>query len=251
MAEFGIWAWVGLYYEIGILIVYSTFLFLVIQRYYEKKNPLTKLLVWVFIFYALAIVFSIVSKVFNAVWGGVPYLIVDAEDLWIIARLHSGRFGFACAIIATMITFHFSKKVFEKDIQMKKVLPVQIFGAIIVIFQVVVYEFNTDTGKSNGTYDILAFVLMFVFMLIVYTPFMYQTLRLKGRIEGDNYKKAFKSLGVMAFAFMMIFCSFLLDRIMLLTIGWAYSVFYFMAWAFAIVGIISAYLGYIKPKSAE
>lgn len=251
MADFGIWAWIGFFYEIGILIVYSIFLVLVIQRYFEKRNPLTKLLVWVFVFYALAIIFSIISKAFNAFYGGVPYLNVAPEELWIVARLHSGRFGFACAIIATMITYYFSKKVFEKEINKKSLLIVEFLGAAIVIFQVLVYEFNTSTGKSNGTYDILAFILLFLIMLIVYIPFMIQTLKLASRIEGENYKKAFKSLGVMAFAFTMIFCSFLLDRIMLLTINWAYSVFYFMAWAFAILGIISAYLGYIRPKSVE
>jgi branched-subunit amino acid transport protein len=58
------------------------------------------------------------------------------------------------------------------------------------------------------------------------------------------------SLSIMAFALVCIFIFLLIDQILgnLDTNAFQYTIFYFVAWAAAIVAVINAYYGYINPK---
>jgi hypothetical protein len=49
----------------------------------------------------------------------------------------------------------------------------------------------------------------------------------------------------------MVFVFTLLDRITIIMGSQGFTIFYFMAWIFVIVGFLGAYLGYIRPKSTE
>ncbi len=248
--DFGIIADVAFFYEVGIFIVFNILLWMVIQRRKEKKTDLTDILFKVFLGYDVAILFSAVSKMFNAIWGGVPEVYYDSDALWLIARLHAGRFGFVGVIIGTIYSYELFLRVFKKDMpetQRKLVIGV---GIIIIIFLAVVYQFNTDAGGAVQIYELIAFGLILLYMMVVYIPFMKNAFQLARRIPDEEavYKKGIKSLGYMATSFIMIFFSFVLDRLMLILFNWAYSVFYFLAWAFVLVGTYSAYTGFIKPS---
>ena len=49
----------------------------------------------------------------------------------------------------------------------------------------------------------------------------------------------------------LIFLNFAIDRVLIFLGSPGFTVFYFLAWIFAIVGIFGAYTGYIRPKSSE
>jgi hypothetical protein len=249
MADFGIWAWVALFYEIAIIIVFSVFLSLVIRRYLEKKNKMTRLMVKMFVCYQIGILFSIVSKFFNARWGGVPYESVNAELLWLVARLHAGRFGFMAILLGTFFAYQMNVEIFEKKISERKFLFMIIFTVVTEAIMLFLYEFNSTVGKAVQSFELVAFAFMLVYMIAVYFPFMIKAFLLSKRIEEPIYCKAVKSLGVMAMSLILIFLCFVLDRLMLILFNWAYSIFYFLGWVWAIIAIYAAYAGYIMPSS--
>ena len=66
------------------------------------------------------------------------------------------------------------------------------------------------------------------------------------------YRRAFPSLTIMAISFMLIFLNLLIDRIFILVFEIpGFTIFYYLAWAFTIVGIVSAYFGYIRPEISK
>jgi hypothetical protein len=247
MAEFGIIAEIALYYEIAIIIVYSGLVIGCLKHYNKKKTNLSKMLVSIFTSYIFAIVFSMISKIFNVLWGGVPYDLVSSTYLNIVALFHSGRFGFVFVIVGTMISEALKTEIFEKQKSKTMFYSKMGLGTIIIVYQIVGYKFDMETKKSVGILDIIGFALMFLYMIIVYFPFMSKAFKLSSRVEDLIYKKAIKSLGIMALGFMLIFFCFLLDRLMLILFSWAYSIFYFIAWLFVFVSTIAAYKGYLEP----
>lgn len=59
------------------------------------------------------------------------------------------------------------------------------------------------------------------------------------------------SLAIMSISFMLIFLNFAIDRILILLNTPGFTLFYYLAWISAIIGIFGAYYGYIRPKSSE
>jgi hypothetical protein len=70
------------------------------------------------------------------------------------------------------------------------------------------------------------------------------------RVTEERYRAAMMALYKMNLCFVLIFVMFMLDRVMILTIDWSYSIFYYAAWAFTVLGIYLAYEGYIKPAAS-
>jgi hypothetical protein len=86
-------------------------------------------------------------------------------------------------------------------------------------------------------------------MLIIYLSFASRSFQSYRATREAYYKKAFLSLAVMSICFILVFIMFLIDRLLILLGSPGFTVFYFLAWSFAVLGILGAYLGYIKPKS--
>ena len=68
-------------------------------------------------------------------------------------------------------------------------------------------------------------------------------------VKDPEYKKAFLSLALMSLSFILVLVMFLIDRILILFGDPGFTIFYFMAWIFVLIGFLEAYLGYIKSKS--
>ncbi|MHA1511873.1 MAG: hypothetical protein ACTSRX_09155, partial [Promethearchaeota archaeon] len=67
-------------------------------------------------------------------------------------------------------------------------------------------------------------------------------------MKEPHYKRASLSLAVLGISFVMVFVGFLADRLMIMLTGSGYTVFYFSAWGFVIVGTFAAYMGYIRTS---
>ncbi len=87
---------------------------------------------------------------------------------------------------------------------------------------------------------------------MIYLVFMYRMLEAFKHVERPIFRKAFFSLAIMAVCLIMIFVCFLIDRILILIMEIpGFTFFYYLTWAFTIIGILCAYLGYIRPEAGE
>ena len=104
--------------------------------------------------------------------------------------------------------------------------------------------------KGNTLLDALAFLFVFLLMSIIYIPFFIRSYQAYRVSSEKTFKFAFLSLALMSIFFILIVFNFFIDRIIILLIGGlGFTPFYFMAWIFAILGIMGAYFGYIRPRA--
>jgi len=135
--------------------------------------------------------------------------------------------------------------VFEKGYNTLQKYITIIYGALTCLYALFIYK------NENDLLDVGAFLLVFVYMVMVYAPFLRRAIESYRAVEGKSYKQAFLSLAIMSVSFMLIFLSFAIDRVFIFLGSSGFTVFYFLGWIFAVVGIFGAYYGYIRPKSTE
>jgi hypothetical protein len=151
--------------------------------------------------------------------------------------------SFVFLSIAIYISYVLKVRVFEKGYKTIERIIVILTFATIFLCSLFLYE------PGNVLLDAIAFLLIFIFMAMIYFPFLvrsYQSYRLA---EREIFKKAFLSLCLMSLFFILVPFNFLIDRLTILTGGSGFTLFYFLAWIFVFLGIIGAYFGYIRPKS--
>jgi uncharacterized membrane protein YidH (DUF202 family) len=200
--------------------------------------------------YGICVGFSLVAKFFDAFWGGMPpYTNLTDLEIWINGLLYYGRFTQLFALLGTLFIFLFRVVLFEPKFQKKEKSILGVFILCTITFQILGFQFDRSTGKSVEYLDLIAFILLLLFCIVTYVPFVSQILRERRKIEGAEYKRAYLSIGIMAIGFCLIFICFLLDQLMFALFNWSYSVFYWAAWIFAILAFFSGYFGYIQPKS--
>ncbi len=229
-------------YETIIFSVIFVLLVLIYARYRVKRNELSRLLFWIFMNYALAILFSLFGKIITAVYG-TTFLFFDPITVAFLGRIYASRFAFAFIIIGTWLTYTFGLRIFvEKANRGQRIIYV-VYTIFTLVFTLVVYD------PLNPVYTVISFVLILLLFILVYLPFLVKMLEKGKRITEKIYRRAFYSLSIMALCFICIFTSFLIDQLLLMFIYTRFSIFYYLAWAFVIGANLSAYLGYIKPKS--
>ncbi|MBD3339012.1 MAG: hypothetical protein GF353_07880 [Candidatus Lokiarchaeota archaeon] len=240
---------VGMIYEAFVFAIALILLILIVLRYLEKRHELTLYLVLIFSFYILAIFFSLLSKIFVVLKFD---LIVEPYSPlgWIFFRILSFRVSEFLVCIALFLSYVFKVKIFQKDYNKVFKYVVIIFGSFTAFYDLVIYE--PRHGLLSVLLDAIAFLLTFIFMSIIYFPFMYRSISAYRGVEEKAYKSAFLSLTIMSLCFMLIFLSFLLDRLMILAFDIpGFTPFYYLAWLFSILGIMGAYFGYIRPESKK
>ena len=106
--------------------------------------------------------------------------------------------------------------------------------------------------KGNMLLDVITFSIVAIFIGTIYFPFMLRCLEAYKKVDDATFKKAFLSLSIMSICFILVFVFQIIDRIFMLLYSIpGYTVFYYLGWISAIVAILCAYLGYIKPKTQE
>lgn len=241
---------VGAIFEICILFVGIFLLLLILKRYFEKKNKLTLYLFTIFLNLIIATFFSMLSKVIvlttnidyvynqpNIEYPNTPYY-------WIVLRIVDFRITIIFVIIGSFLSYLLEKNIFEEKVKKYYGFFVYLFSIYSIFFAIFVYV------RGNTLLDAINFLNAVIIMSVVYIPFMINCYRLYKAINDTAMKKGFLSLSLMSFSFFSVLFCILLDRItILLEMSNGFTVFYFMAWSFVIVGFLFAYLGYIKPKS--
>ena len=241
---------VGAIFETCILFIGILLLLLILKRYFEKKNKLTLYLFTIFLNLIIATFFSMLSKVIvlttnidyvynqpNIEYPNTPYY-------WIVLRIVDFRITMIFVIIGSLLSYLLEKNIFEEKVKKYYGFFVYIFSIYSIFFAIFVYV------RGNTLLDAINFLNAVIIMSVVYIPFMINCYRLYKAINDIAMKKGFLSLSLMSLSFISILFCILLDRItILLEMSNGFTVFYFMAWSFVIVGFLCAYMGYIKPKT--
>lgn len=232
----------GFIFESFILVIAGVMLVLVLLKYREKRHDLTKLLFFVFLNYTLAILFSWISKLMaiSIFDGGI--IPEGHPGTWIFGRIIDFRISFIFVLVALLISYVLRVKLFDKEYNKTSKVTSYVIFIVSVAYCAIVYQ------HGNTLLDVFAFLLVLIYMGFAYFPFMAKSIKAFQSVEKKEFKKAFASLAFMALSFVLIFVFFLIDRITILFGGSGFTIFYFLAWTFAIIGIIAAYLGYIKPR---
>jgi hypothetical protein len=238
---------IALVYEGLVVSIYVVFLLLFWRRYKQIKNRLTLYLFLVFVHFFFAIIFSWLSK-YLVLFSGLNYLSIEnAKDpntleSWILLRILDFRISFIFVSLASIFTYIFKFKLFEANVKKFQKYIVFCYGGFTAIYSLLIYE------KDNILLDILAFFFIAMLIIAIYLPFMIKTIIIYKIDQQEFIKKKLLSLSFMAFFFILIFICFFIDRLLIFFGFLGYTIFYFLAWLWAIFTIMFAYIGYLRPK---
>lgn len=241
----------GMIYETIVIIIATIILILIFMKYLEKRQRLTLILFFIFVFFVFAIVFSWLSKVIR-LYGGLDY-IIDNElpdpltiESFFFLRIVEFRFAFIFIIISLAFSYVLKVGVYEEEYNPKEKLFVIIYGVLTILYQIVFYI------RGVLILDLIAFMLVTFYMALIYIPFFNHSVKSYRSVDDPVYKKGFLSLAIMALSLSLILVCQLIDRIFVIALDIiGYTPFYFAGWTLAVIALLGAYFGYIRPKSRE
>ena len=241
---------VGLVYEGIIMSITLVLMLQVIKICLKNRNELNLLLLLLISNYFFAIFFSWLAK-FLIIYSNIDYLSdVSIPDpltplSWILLRITYFRISILLITIATCGSYFLKEKVFEKQLKKTQSYLIITSGILIGLYSLVAYE------KGNLLLDVIATILLFLFMGVVYIPLMKKSIRSYKNSSIRNYKNAFLLLAITSLSFVLIFFCFLINHIYFILWGFEYTFFYYLGWIFVIVSVINTYLALIKLKEKE
>jgi len=241
----------GMVYETFIIGIASIILILIFRKYLEKRQRLTLILFCIFVFFVISIVFSWLSKVIR-LYGGLDY-IIDNElpdpltiESFFILRIVEFRFAFVFITISLGFSYMLKVGVYDEKYNSKEKLFVSIYAVLSILYQIVLFV------RGLLLLDLIAFMLVTFYMAYIYIPFFNHSVKNYRSVDDPVYKKGFLSLAIMALSLSLILVCQLIDRIFVIALDIVgYTPFYFAGWTLAIVALLGAYFGYIRPKSRE
>ena len=199
------------------------------------------LLLYQFIFYTLGIAFSCFGKYLRLIYEQFPTVNSTIIE-YLFGLIWYLRLALCMMVFGIICSYKFKVELSDLDIKNNaKNRTVIGIGAIIASISVLLYQ------KGVNIYSLIVFGLIFIYNAAIYLPLLLNSIHLANRIEDKAHKKAIFYIAVMAFCLVSIFLSFLLDQLMLVFYSARFSIFYYLAWVWAIIGFISSYFGYMKP----
>lgn len=239
---------IGTIYEGIISAVGLVLLVLVIKRYREKKNELTRQLFWVMFFLIMGIVWSWLAEVSILYFQEIE-LDPNIRGYWFFGRVTNWRFSFFFITLGVMMSYYFKTMVYQEEVTKSHSIFIIAYG--IVAECVIMFLFDPGAGPDGMTgimYDLVAFIMVFVYVLIVYAGFIAKMRKLSTRAEiPEAYRKAFRALMILSLTLIGSLLFAALDRVIIMIINERYTIAYFLSWASALVANLSAYYGYLKP----
>ncbi|MFW9969567.1 MAG: hypothetical protein ACFFDF_05150, partial [Candidatus Odinarchaeota archaeon] len=140
------------------------------MKYYIKRHKLTRLLFLIFLSYFLAIFFSWLSKVIVVLQLSV------IQNGSIMAWLYNITINFRLSelfvTIAIFMSYILKVNVFEKGYNVLLKYIVLIYGIFACVYILVVFQVD------NTLLDIIAFLIVFIYMVMVYAPFLRRSYQL-------------------------------------------------------------------------
>lgn len=228
------------YLELGLILICVVFLGLIFRKYLQSKKKLQMNVFLIFFFIVLAMFLVWVSRV---TYYSMNVEAMDPNSLvgWLMFRIGFYRFSFVFICATCYLSYRLKLSIFDPHPKEGYHTVILIYGIISAAFSLLFFDL------AIPAYDLIAFFLMFLYILVVYSEFMLKAYKLALRVEDPVYQQGIRSLAIMALCFILTITFFLLDRVMILATGNYYSVFYYLADVSLLVGIIFAYFGYIRP----
>jgi len=241
----------GMVYETFIIIIATIILILIFMKYIEKRQRLTLILFLIFVFFVVSIVFSWLSKVIR-LYGGLDY-VIDNElpepftlESFFVLRIVEFRFAFVFIIISLTFSYVLKVGLYDEKYNQKEKLFVIIYALLSMSYQIFLF------ARGMLMLDLIAFMLVTFYMAYIYIPFFNHSVKNYKSVDDPVYKRGFLSLAIMALSLSLILLCQLIDRIFIIALDIiGYTPFYFAGWTLAIIALMGAYFGYIRPKSKE
>lgn len=233
-----------------VILVIGIALAVMISKYYfQRKTEPLKYLFFIFLFFMFAMIANIIGiwlhyYVYLEDVNGVmmTYEPGDGIGNYIIKLFIAYRIAFTFLIGSFYYSYKFEELIFEKEPQTKKNKLIYAFSVICLLFTIFVYTWG------GLVYDLIDFVLIALLVIFVYFPFASKAKHLYAKIEEPVYKRAIYSLYLMSLCVILQFIFFVLERVVVLMTRVGFSTFYYFAWGFGIMALITSYFGYIRPK---
>jgi hypothetical protein len=241
----------GMLFETVIIAIGLILLILIYKKYTIKRHRLTLYLFAIVLSLLISVIFSWLSKIIvltteiDYVYNQLNVKFPDTPLYWIIFRIVDFRISILFVAIAVIFSYLLKVGVFEEGYSTFQRYIVFIYGAYVMIFTIFIYE------RGNTLLDAINFLNILVYMGAIYITFSIKLMNAYNKVNDPTFKRAFLSLTLMSVSFIMTFIFILIDRITIIFGSEGFTIFYFLAWCFVIVGFLGAYLGYVRPKAAE
>lgn len=242
---------IGMIFEMIITIIGAIISWLILRKYLIRRNQLTLYLFIIFINFVMAVIFAWISKIIvltteiDYEYNQPNVKFPNTPLNWLLFRIVDFRISILFVAIAVIYSYLLKIGVFEKTYSKNQRILVFIFGGYVIFFTVFVYE------RGNTLLDAINFLNILIFMAAIYISFIIRLMEAYKTVSDPTFKRAFLSLAIMSLSFILTFIFVLIDRITIIMGSQGFTIFYFLAWSFVIVGFLGAYLGYIRPKSRE
>ncbi|MHA1731345.1 MAG: hypothetical protein ACTSU5_05345 [Promethearchaeota archaeon] len=221
-------------YEFSIFAVGAFEIADLIKRYIERRTKAT-------LFLCLAILL-LLSAIFMAAFSR----ILRFTGAWEVAPgkfLELLVFSVSLIVVADVFYLAFTLEVFHEGFEKRGNRVVLVVYAALVALSVIYF-----LASGLFTVDLTEGIWMVVFALSipVYVFMIRDARKLLRKLPEDDYLDR-KSTAMISFSPMLILGTlflFLLDRVF----GGNFTVFYFLAWAFALASTFTIYLGFVRPE---
>jgi len=236
---------IGMIYEGIVILVALPLLILSLRNYIRVRHRLALLLFLILLSYLCSITSSWLAKVLR-VYLNIDYIIyADVPDpntpiSWILLRISHFRISYVFITIAICLTYLFKVKIFEEEFNLVKKNIIIGFTIFNLIFSLFIFQ------KGNVLFDVLIFFFVLILMNMVYIPFLLNAIKAYKSTDHPGFRKSFLSLSIMSVSYILVLFCLLVDRIYIFFGHYGFTIFYFLAWIFVIIGIFSTYFGYLR-----
>jgi len=242
---------IGMVFETFIIGIALILLILILKKYIELRNRLTLYLFLIFLNIFFGIVFSWLSKIIvlttdiDYIYNNPNARYPNTPIYWILLRIVDFRIALDFLALSIIFSYIFKVNIFEESNNKAHKIIFYSYAGFTIFFSTFIYE------RGNTTLDAFNFFFMFLLVAIIYIPFTMRAITSYKNSKETFIKKKLLSLVLMSLSFIIVILNFFIDRILVLMGSPHFTIFYFLAWVWVIIGIIFAYVGYIKPKSKE
>lgn len=237
---------IGFFFELGIVILVLVLLILIFMHYRRKKKKLNRIILIAFTLIWLAIIASSIAKYLYFTTQLEFSELMELPSAWIIGRITQYRVSFALILGAIYCLYEFKEIIFSPE---RKIIQDKIYKYLMIFF--ISFILITFFNREDYLLDVLCFLFTTLYAIAVLGTFIVQASKLYRRVNKAEkiYRTGLLSLILMSVFLLLIFVFLLLDRVVIIMNPGhpGFTAFYYSAWISAILAVVSAYLGYIRP----
>jgi len=218
--------------------IVAIFMFLLVfsvwKRYLKRKKEATAHLAICFTSYATGMLLTAIGKWLQFGLDIDPEVTSYADFFILLA--------YTFTALSNVFLFAFTNGIFLNN-KIKYLIPITILNSISIGL------FIPRISIKQGSYaNAFLIVLYHAFnSIIIMVILIWLSLKERKKTKEIIPRTGFLLISLYGFFILLLFLSFGIDLAIVSTTGKGYSLFYYLSWFFALVGLVSGYLGYIMP----